>query len=105
MTSLVSSKHECHSESTPLPFRWQRAVLVFCLIGVCWGMLFPALAKREGVQQRSRFLESEGLNPAAFFYSDVPAALEAQSRLQQLQQRQPDLFWSPRTSSGISEYD
>jgi len=41
-------------------------------VAVLWGIVFPRLAETESVRRRTRLLERSGVDPAAFFYTDLP---------------------------------
>lgn len=52
---------------------WWRLGIVMAAIAVIWGFLLPQLERSPIVQDRIKHLNSNGIDPAAFFYSDHSA--------------------------------
>jgi hypothetical protein len=50
---------------------------------VLWGWVLPMLGETDAVQQRNRWLEAKGIDPAAMYYTDLPL-------MEELLQRPPD---------------
>ncbi len=53
------------------PKGWFALTLVMLVITGVWGIVLPALAKTDVVQQREAFLEANRIDPAAMFYTEL----------------------------------
>ena len=41
------------------------------LVGLTWGLVLPSIAKRPAMQQRIRWLDAQGIDPSAMYYTDL----------------------------------
>ncbi len=50
----------------------KKLALAVLVIAITWGIILPRLAETETVQERNRWLDQRGIDPAATFYTDLP---------------------------------
>ncbi len=70
-------------------------LLVTLLMAVLWLYVLPKIGKNPEFQRHIRLREEQGIESAAMFYSDLPAAKTATEHLDQLERDNPHLFWLP----------
>ncbi len=75
--------------------QWVALSAAILLMAVCWLAVFPILSRWPAVQERNRRLDAKGVEPSATFYTDVAEMEAVEQRLQDLQRREPNLFWVP----------
>ncbi|HCS55176.1 hypothetical protein [Rubinisphaera sp.] len=87
------------SEPIIQPYSGWKGGLTLCLViglmAMIWLFILPALSKDPGFQQQIQLREEQGVESAAMFYSDLPAAKTATEHLDQLERDNPNLFWLP----------
>ena len=72
---------------------WTRLLLAVVLIVVLWGGVFPWVAGWSGIESfiaRNHELE---IDPAAMFYSELPAMENARNRVRSAQRTSPRAWW------------
>lgn len=52
--------------------RWLRLTGCLTAIAVIWLYLLPALSRQPGATARLRWLERQGIDPSAMFYTELP---------------------------------
>ena len=78
-SSVVQTMNLFQSNRADLKDRhWRVTTLCFVLLAmVClWGFVLPRLAERPAMRDKMERLRKQGIDPAAFFYSDHPAAFQ-----------------------------
>ncbi|MCA9103207.1 MAG: hypothetical protein KDA63_18760 [Planctomycetales bacterium] len=52
---------------------WPTLAVVLLAVAVIWGVVLPRLGEQPAVRARIERFERQGIEPAALFYSDLPA--------------------------------
>lgn len=50
---------------------WVALAISGLVVSGIWGIILPALAQTEVVREREAFLETNRINPAAMFYTEL----------------------------------
>ena len=69
--------------------------ITLCLMSYLWLVLFPQWSQDPAVQATLERREEAGIDAAAMFYTDIPAAEEVISKLETLQREHPELLQHP----------
>ena len=74
------------------------SVLSIAIAGILltWLCLLPWLGKQKAVQARIQFLESQQIDPAAMFYTDLEVMDKVHARISTMQEQDLDVFWNPQ---------
>lgn len=49
-----------------------KSITVLALIVSVWGFVLPALSRTATIRQRQEWLDANGIDPAAMFYTELP---------------------------------
>lgn len=63
-------------------------------ITVVWTLVLPWVGSRPPVRERIEYLDRQGVDPAALYYTDIEAMGRVESNLAAIRQANPDAFWS-----------
>ena len=72
---------------------WRRLGIAMVAIAVIWGFVLPRLERTPTVQARIEHLDTHGIDPAAFFYSDHSAMNCWEAAIRELRHRDSDASW------------
>ncbi len=62
------------------------------LLGI-WMILLPWIASQPSVRARIDFLDRQGIDPAALYYTDLERMGQLESQLAATRQAHPEAFW------------
>ena len=74
---------------------WLRLTAGSGLILIVWLVLLPAIGRQPQIQSRIDFLNEQGIDPSAMYYTDLEVMSEVEERVTTLQKEHPDAFWQP----------
>lgn len=58
------------------PVKYTGRLLTLAVVVVLvWGVLLPSLSRSETIRNRNRWLDANGVDPAAMFYTDLPCLM------------------------------
>lgn len=63
-------------------------------IAVVWMFVLPWVGSRPSVRARIEYLDRQGVDPAALYYTDIEAMGRVESNFAAIRQANPDAFWS-----------
>jgi len=81
---------------------WAMLASIAATVVMLWGFVFPALTASPRFQQRQAEREEQGIDLAAFFYTDLDS-IERRDRLQQMNEAEPWALWCPWRSGSTAE--
>jgi hypothetical protein len=76
-------------------------LLVLCLglLLILWLVVLPWISTRPAVRQWSDFLDANGVNPNAKFFTDQQAGFVSSRQVMQQMSKHPETFWNIRRTS------
>ena len=60
---------------------------------VIWTTLLPWLGSRPPIRSRIDFLDRQGIDPAALYYTDLERMQQIEAQLTAIRQAHPEAFW------------
>ncbi|WP_013629138.1 hypothetical protein [Rubinisphaera brasiliensis] len=80
---------------------WLALLTVICAVVLLWGFVFPAWTASPQFRQRQALREEQGIDLAAFFYTDLDS-IENRQHLDAMREQQPWALWFPWSSKVVS---
>ena len=72
---------------------WRKLGIAIAVIAVVWGFVLPRLERTPTVQARIKHLDTHGIDPAAFFYSDHSAMNRWEAAIRESRHQGSDASW------------
>jgi hypothetical protein len=63
------------------------------VVTVVWMFVLPWVGSQPSVRTRIEYLDRQGVDPAALYYTDIEAMGRVESNLAAIRQANPDAFW------------
>jgi hypothetical protein len=73
---------------------WSSLCLGVLAIVIVWTLVLPWIGSRQSVRSEIEFLDRQGVDPTALYYSDLEAMERIESDIAAISQAHPDAFWS-----------
>ena len=72
---------------------WRRLLAATVAILVVWTVVLPWIGARPALRARIEGLESQGVDPAALYYTDLEAMPRLESNVADAVRDHPEAFW------------
>jgi hypothetical protein len=72
---------------------WLSLGLAVLVIAIVWSVVLPWLGTQPAVRARIELLDRRGIDPAALFYTDLPAMRRIEADLAAKREEHPEAFW------------
>jgi len=72
---------------------WIVLSVIVAVMTIVWLGVLPLLSQHPSIRSVAKWQEAHGIDPAAMFYSDVPAVGDAERKFETLQKEHPDALW------------
>ncbi len=72
---------------------WGRLFLATSAIAIVWTLVLPWIGAQPFVRSRIESLDTQGIDPAALYYTDLEAMPRLESDVAATLQAHPDAFW------------
>ena len=83
--------------------RWLGLFAVTVAAAATWMVVLPQIETVDHVRSRIEFLESEGVDPSALYYTDLEAMSRLEASVTSSRRRAPRAFWVPTRSLDRAE--
>jgi hypothetical protein len=95
MTSDRQPRHLQPGDTTNVGRTTGRAALSIILVAIAftWTVVLPWLGTQPTVRAHIEHFDRQGIDPAALFYSDVPAMPRLEAELSATREKHPEAFW------------
>ena len=84
--------------------RLRLGVAGLAIVGI-WTLLLPWIASQPAVRQRIDFLDRQGIDPAALYYTDLERMEQVESQITAIRQAHPEAFWRPSKRGSSNSHD
>ena len=69
------------------------------VILVVWTVILPWVGSRQSVHRRIEYMDRNGIDPAALYYTDLEAMQRLESDVAAITKAHADAFWSVRSAA------
>jgi hypothetical protein len=73
---------------------WSSLCLGVSAILIVWTLVLPWIGSRQSLRSQIEYLDQQGIDPAALYYTDLDAMERIMSDIAAISQAHPDAFWS-----------
>lgn len=82
---------------------WSSLCLGVSAILIVWTLVLPWIGSLQSVHTQIEYLDRNGIDPAALYYTDLEAMERLESDVTAITQADPDAFWSI-SSAATNDY-
>jgi hypothetical protein len=72
---------------------WLVFGLTIAAVAIVWTVVLPWFGERQLMRGRIDFLQGQGIDPSALYYTDLEAMGRLESNLAALRHAHPEAFW------------
>ena len=76
---------------------WTSLGIGVSTILIVWMLVLPRVGAWKPVRARIEYLDRQGVDPAALYYTDLDAMTKIEADITTIRQTHPDAFWSVRS--------
>ena len=73
---------------------WPALCVGASVILIVWTLVLPWIGSWKSVQSQIEYLDRNGIDPTALYYTDLEAMERLESNVAAVSQAHPDAFWS-----------
>lgn len=78
----------------PNPKGWGSLGLITVTVLVLWTCVLPQLSSWQPIRARIEFLDQNGIDPTALYYTDLKSMDRVEASVTATRQANPEAFWS-----------